>query len=272
MELTKVQKKYIYNQAKEIAHIPNPADEVESIVRCIQEFFVKNAPGHKAIIGISGGKDSTVAAALCVRALGRDHVIGVLMPNGEQSDIADSYRVCDYLGIQHLFVDIGETVNNLYKSIDYEACCGNSTVLTNTPSRIRMATLYAVSALCNGRVICTCNKSESYIGWSTKWGDVGDYAPLANLTVSDIYVLGVEMGIPEDLLFKPPADGMSGRTDEANFGFTYAELDDFLINNKVSSIETMEKIYERNIRNLHKRHASTPSPYSPCRDTEEIYF
>lgn len=258
--------KQIKLTARRITHMEDVAEEVKDMVDDIKRYFGNNGVGKNAIIGISGGKDSTIAAALCVRALGSERVIGVLMPNGEQPDIDDARKVCEYLGIKSVEVNIGETVEALYSAISYGDCCGSHTVLTNTPARIRMATLYAVSALYNGRVICTCNKSEKYVGWTTKWGDVGDYAPLANFTVHDLYVIGEQLNLPPELLYKTPADGMTGRSDEANFGFTYAELDNWIINHESPSIGSLEKICEMNRRSIHKRmDGGIPGP-GPRRD------
>lgn len=253
--------------ARHITHMEDSAEEVKDIINDIKHYFGNHGVGKNAIIGISGGKDSTIAAALCVRALGPERIIGVLMPNGEQSDIDDARRVCEYLGIKSVEVNIGETIEALYSAISYGDCCGSHTVLTNTPARIRMATLYAVSALYNGRVICTCNRSEKYIGWTTKWGDVGDYAPLENFTVHDLYVIGEELHLPAEFIYKTPADGMTGKSDEANFGFTYAELDNWLINGEYPSIGSWEKICEMNHRSQHKRMGGcVPGASAPKRD------
>ena len=232
-------------------------------IEWIKDYF-KDNPDGKAIIGISGGKDSTIAAALCVEALGADRVIGVLMPNNGQVDIGDSMEVCHTLGIDSHWIDIGDTFYCLCNAID-DACgfaqsvIHNSMIKTNLPARIRMATLYAVAALYpNSRVVNTCNRSEDYVGYSTKFGDAaGDFSPLGNLTVREILEIGDELGLPSHLVHKTPADGMCGKSDEDNLGFTYNELDDFLLNTGDISEETYNKI-ER----LHKmtRHKYTPMP------------
>lgn len=193
-------------------------------------------PSGKAVIGISGGKDSTVVAYLAVKAYGKENVVGVMMPNGEQKDINDSKRVCELLGIKNLTVNIGDA----YKSLTGEICVnlmedfadGNlkneipSQYSTNTPARLRMTTLYGVAAFLGGRVLNTCNLSESIIGWETYGGDgFGDYSPLGRLTVTEVILLGEALGIPYDLIHKVPSDGMCGKSDEDKFGFTYDELD-----------------------------------------------
>lgn len=216
--------------------------------------------GGKAVLGISGGKDSTIAAALCVRALGKENVVGVMMPNGEQADIQDSYHVCYMLGIPHMLINIGSTVNSLCNEIDteydYDKCCINNPMIkTNLPARIRMTTLYAVAALYpNSRVVNTSNYSEDYVGYSTKYGDAaGDFSPLGGFTVREVLEIGDALGLPYDLVHKTPSDGMCGKTDEDNLGFTYEQLDDY-IDGKESSIpeEIRRKIEHLNRTTRHK--------------------
>ena len=239
-------------------------------INWIKEYF-KDNPNGKAIIGISGGKDSTIAAALCVEALGADRVIGVLMPQGKQNDISDSYEVVARLKLQYHVVNIGAACEELYHFLaDAVFLCGgmravkeNTMITTNTPARLRMATLYAMAALYpNSRVVNTCNRSEDYVGYSTKFGDAaGDFSPLGNLTVREVLEIGDELGLPEHLVHKAPSDGMCGKTDEDNLGFTYNELDDFLLGTGDISEETYNKI-ER----LHTitRHKYEPMPmFSP---------
>ena len=240
----------------------------EACVNWIKEYFEDN-PDGKAIIGISGGKDSTIAAALCVEALGADRVIGVMMPNISQADIADSAKVCFILGIESHLIDIGQAYNSISMQIassfyaNDEQPLGtvwnNKMFITNTPARLRMTTLYAVAALySNSRVVNTCNASEDYVGYSTKYGDAaGDFSPLGNLTVREVLEIGDELGLPEHLVHKAPSDGMCGKTDEDNLGFTYEELDNYILGTGEVSEETMEKIDR-----LHKssRHKYQPMP------------
>lgn len=230
--------------------------EVTHMIAEIRKYFIKNGTKDtKAIIGISGGKDSTIAAALLVRALGKDRVVGVMMPNGEQKDITDSLRVCSILDIPHYTINIGSAVEALYESIDnnvdYEVDIPQ--VTTNTPARIRMATLYAVAAMVGGRVINTGNASELYIGYTTKYGDLaGDFAIFQNYYVREILAIGDYLGLPEELVHKAPGDGMSGKTDEDNVGFTYKVLDDYLIEDITPDYKTLRLIEDRHNRNLHK--------------------
>ena len=217
------------------------------IINWLQNWF-KDKLGP-AIIGISGGKDSTVCAALLVKALGAERVIGVMMPNGEQKDIDDSIKVCKLLGIKTFTINIGETVNALNKEIISEIkepgienkyiihtianskkyIINNPLYSTNTPARCRMTVLYGIAALYNGFVVNTCNLSEDWIGYSTKWGDaVGDFSILNKLTKTEVVELGDYLGLPHELTHKTPSDGMCGMSDEDKLGFTYDDLDNYI--------------------------------------------
>lgn len=229
------------------------------------------------VIGISGGKDSSVTAALCVKALGKDKVFGVLMPDGEQKDIDKSLELCEHLDIEFTTVNIGKVTEELrealfqttgkYKMSDetnFKFCKTSKTLTgpykfndvyeTNTPARIRMTTLYGVAAILgNARVANTCNLSEDWVGYSTKYGDsAGDFSPLANLTVHEVKALGYELGLPKDLIEKVPSDGMSGKSDEEKLGFTYEELDTYIRTGVIENLEHKEKIDRMHKANLHK--------------------
>lgn len=201
----------------------------DEAIAFVKDYFEKNGnEDTKVVIGISGGKDSSVVAALCCAALGKDRVIGVMMPNGIQKDINDSKRVCSFLGIKNYEVNIENGYKGLTSAIK-DALNVNETsnqYNTNTPSRLRMATLYGVAALVgNARISCNGNLSERITGFYTLWGDgAGDFAPLAYLFVNEVIQLGLELGLPEDLVRKAPSDGMCGMTDEDKLGFTYDEL------------------------------------------------
>ena len=237
-------------------------DRIDNLVKWIR---TQVPEGGKAVLGISGGKDSTIAAALCVRALGAENVVGVMMPQGLQKDIADSKEACEYLGIHHMEINIGAICNGLCNLIDMEydfdkCCINNPMIKTNLPARIRMTTLYAVAALYpNSRVVNTCNFSEDYVGYSTKYGDAaGDFSPLGGLTVREVIAIGDALGLPYDLVHKTPSDGMCGKTDEDNLGFTYEQLDDY-IDGKL--LEVPEEVRKK-IEHLHKatRHKYHPIP------------
>lgn len=235
-------------------------------VAWIRDWFEHNGNGCNAVIGISGGKDSTVVAALCVEALGKDRVIGVLMPNGKQPDIEDSIEVVEHLGISFMDVNICDgyngILNNIHDNIYIKQPNGsrigkflevsNQTKINLAP-RIRMATLYAVSQSVNGRVANTCNLSEDYIGYSTRWGDsVGDFAPLANLTSDEVVAIGDACGLPYELTHKTPSDGLCGKTDEDNFGFTYATLNKYIRTGICEDEEAKAKIDKMHEKNLFK--------------------
>lgn len=198
----------------------------EQCIQWIKDWFEVNGKGCNAVLGISGGKDSSIAAALCVEALGKDRVLGVMMPQGEQFDIDYSIELCELLGIKSMTVNVGETVDALIKALPFDA---STQTKTNIPPRVRMAVLYAVSQSNNGRVVNTCNYSEDYVGYATRYGDgAGDFGPISNFTVAEIKQVGRVLGLPEKFIEKPPLDGLCGRTDEDNLGFKYATLDAYI--------------------------------------------
>lgn len=219
-------------------------------VQWICDFFEKNGPGCNAVVGISGGKDSSIVAALCVEALGKDRVIGVLMPNGEQADIDMAKMLVDHLGIRHYTVNIKDAVDGVIKNIPFEL---SKQSRENLPPRIRMSTLYAVSQSNNGRVANTCNLSEDWVGYSTRYGDsVGDFSPCSNLTVQEMKAIGRLLGLPAVLVDKVPIDGLCGKTDEDNLGFTYAELDRYIREGVIEDSEKKKNIDRRHKNNLFK--------------------
>lgn len=219
-------------------------------VQWIRDFFEENGPGCNAVIGISGGKDSSVVAALCVEALGKDRVIGVLMPNGEQADIDMAKLLVEHLGIRHYIVNIRDAVEGVTNSIPFEL---SKQSRENLPPRIRMATLYAVSQSNNGRVANTCNLSEDWVGYATRYGDsVGDFSPCSNLTVQEVKAIGRLLGLPAVLVDKVPIDGLCGKTDEDNLGFTYAELDRYIREGVIEDPEKKENIDHRHRINAFK--------------------
>ena len=197
-------------------------------VAWIRDFFEKNGKGCPAVLGISGGKDSSVVAALCVEALGADRVVGVLMPCGEQHDISASYDLVNHLGIRHYVINVKDAVEGVKNAFPENLPISEQAKI-NLPPRIRMATVYAVSQSLGGRVANTCNLSEDYVGYSTRYGDsVGDFSPLSRLTVAEVKEIGHALGLPRHLVEKVPIDGLCDKTDEDNLGFTYAELDRYI--------------------------------------------
>ncbi len=221
-------------------------------VEWIRNFFEENGPGCNAVVGISGGKDSSIVAALCVEALGKDRVIGVLMPCGEQADISCSYKLVEHLGIKHFVINVKNAIEGLKGAFPKEIEITQQ-ASTNLPPRIRMATLYAVSQCFNGRVANTCNLSEDYVGYSTRYGDAaGDFSPLAKITVTELKEIGRLLGLPIDLVDKTPIDGLCGKTDEENLGFTYAMLDRYIRTGEIEDKEIKAKIDRLHKMNLFK--------------------
>jgi NAD+ synthase len=223
------------------------------IIEWIRGYFEQNGKNCNAVAGISGGKDSSVTAALCVKALGADRVYGVLMPQGEQYDIGYSLELVSVLGIKHFVININDSVNALLASIKESALSLNRQAVINIPARVRMTTLYAVSAAINGRVANTCNLSEDWVGYSTKYGDsAGDFSPLSRLTVTEVKALGRELALPSKFIEKVPEDGLSGLSDEENLGFTYEALDGYIREGVCEDAAVKEKIDRLQKNNLHK--------------------
>lgn len=233
----------------------NAVEIKDKIVAWIKSWFETNGKDCNAVIGISGGTDSTVVAGLCVEALGKDRVFGVLMPNGKQDDLQDAVNLANHLGIKFKIVNISGAVNEI-KTYAWMACdfsgLSNQTMINIAP-RIRMTTLYAISQSENGRVANTCNLSEDWVGYSTRWGDsVGDFSPLANITKTEVKLIGKVLGLPDELVDKVPADGLCGLTDEDNLGFTYDVLDRYIRTGEIDDAETKAKIDAMHEKNLFK--------------------
>jgi len=276
------------------------ADAKRRCVDWIKKTFDEIGPDCKAVVGISGGKDSTITAALCVEALGKERVVGVLMPCIDEDDLreklparalslfgsssnytikpdskaellamkklnaavsaqVDGYKVCEFLGIQCYCININHIVNAITRPFNYAEMKLklSDQALINILPRVRMTVLYAVSQSINGRVANTSNLSEIFLGYSTRWGDsTGDFAPLANLTVTEVKAIGheleYELGLPSYLIEKTPDDGLVGKSDEDNFGFTYKELDDFIRTGKHDTDAAGILMIERHRKNLFK--------------------
>jgi NAD+ synthase len=226
------------------------AKEVKNkLVQGIRDWFEKNGKDCKACIGLSGGKDSTIVAALCAEALGKENVIGVAIP-GKGQGMNDADEIAKYLGVEFLVVNIGAVITLLCDELHYS---GNGDLTEqaeqNIPPRVRMLIMYAISQSNNGRVIGTCNASENYIGYFTKYGDgASDFEPIAELTVHELYQIGDELGIPKKWTYKIPDDGLPhSLPDDEKFekmGFNYEKLDKY-IRTGTSGDELADKAIKR---------------------------
>lgn len=241
---------------------------VDHIVKWIQDWFEINGKGCNAVIGISGGKDSTVTAALCAKALGKDKVIGVMMPTfiGADEEIdKTSINICRHLGISYGFTPIGKPVQFILNSIEAHGFTNgepSSQTTINLPARIRMAALYAISQSNNGRVANTCNLSEDYVGYATKYGDAaGDFSPLSQYTVTEVRAIGKALGLPDEFVYRVPSDGLCGKTDEDNLGFTYDVLDKYIRTGVCEDPAVKEKIDRLHETNKFKLEPMQFCPY-----------
>jgi NAD+ synthase len=236
----------------------------DEIVEWIRDFFEKNGPGCNAVVGISGGKDSSVVAALCKEALGADRVIGVLMPRGEQVDIDMSRLLVNHLGIKNYEINIAKACDGVLSAMEEAGVTAKEQTNINLPARIRMATVYAVSQSNNGRVANTCNLSEDWVGYATRYGDgAGDFSPLSRLTVTEVKAIGRELGLPDVLVDKVPIDGLTDKTDEDNLGFSYATLDKYIREGICEDEEIKENIDRRHAANLFKLELMPAFLYEP---------
>lgn len=220
---------------------------INYIVDSIRNWFNINGKCCKAVIGISGGKDSTIVAALCAKAIGRENVIGVSMPDeGQDSKLAK--EICAFLGIDFIEVPIWPMVSCFYN------VAKSDQAKMNVPPRIRMTVLYAIAQTYNGRVMNTSNLSEDWIGYSTRWGDsVGDLMILSNYTATEVKEIGYNLDLPKEWVDKTPDDGLPGSMpDEEKFGFTYKVLDRYIKTGECEDIFIRKKIDDRHKKNLFK--------------------
>ena len=236
----------------------------EELVLWIKNWFKENGDGCKGVLGISGGKDSSVTAALLVEALGKENVVGVMMPNGEQFDIDVSIALAKHLGIKAVTVNIKDSFSGLVSQLENSGIELSRQAEIKLAPRRRMADVYAVSQSVNGRVANTCNLSEDWVGYATRYGDgAGDFSPLSKLTVQEVKALGRELGLPEMFVEKVPIDGLCGKTDEDNLGFTYAVLDKYIRTGVCEDEKTKEKIDRMHKANLFKLQLMPVFPYEP---------
>ena len=243
----------------------NVENVTKDLIKWIKEWFDGNetTPGNgvgcNAVIGISGGKDSTIVAKLCVEALGKDRVIGVMMPNGVQKDISDSIKVCELLGIKNYTINIANSVNGILAPMIRNGIELSEQTKTNLPARIRMSTLYAVSQSNNGRVSNNCNESEDVVGYATRYGDgAGDFSPLSELTTIEIMQIGDYLGLPYDLVHKTPIDGLNTNedgsyvTDEQSLGITYEDIHSYIRGDRKLDESIRNKIMDKQEKNMFK--------------------
>lgn len=234
--------------------------EIVYICDWIKRYFVENGPDAKAVIGMSGGKDSTIAAAMLCKALGSERVYGVIMPNGSMRDQDLAIKICEHYGMDYRIVDIGNITNSFYATFGHD-CTNNDRITTNTPARIRMMVLYAVASEVNGRVVNTCNQSEDYVGFSTKYGDLaGDFSIFQNYPVRWVREIGRSLGVPQPWVFKTPDDGMCGLSDEDKFGFSYETLDSLIIDGVIPPYDVYNTIMKMHDNNKHKDAIRLPKP------------
>lgn len=239
-------------------------------IQWIRDWREENGPGCNLIVGISGGVDSLVAAKLCVEAVGADKVLGVIMPNYKQDDICVAYDICQHvLSIDYLTINIGSAYDDIIDQIDAAFNVTDQTLINLAP-RLRMATLYGVSQSHNGRVVNTCNLSEDYIGYSTRYGDsAGDFAPLAQFTKSEVKRIGYYLGLPIKYVEKTPSDGLCGKSDEDNFGFTYAVLDRYIRTGICDDPEIKRRIDRLHTKNKFKLE---PMPYFNYKEDNNMTY
>ncbi len=221
----------------------NAKKMTEEVVNWIRDWFSKNGPDCNGIIAVSGGKDSSVVAALLVKALGPDRVIGVMLPQGEQFDIDVSQKLIAHLGIKGYTINIKAAFDGIMGELEKSLPEIQPATVTNLPARLRMSATYALSQSMNGRVANTCNLSEDWVGYSTRYGDgAGDFSPLSKFTVQEVKAIGRELGLPSIFVDKVPIDGLQAKTDEENLGFTYEVLDRYIREGVCEDPVTKEKI------------------------------
>ena len=239
------------------------------IIKFIKD-YVENAHAKGVVLGMSGGKDSFVVAALATEAVGPDNVFGIIMPNGTQKDIDDAIFECKFLKIKYCISNIenlyNETVSLTKTALQTDELSKITTL--NIAPRLRTNLLYSVAGTLGYLVANTSNLSERMVGYSTKWGDsVGDFAPILSLTKTEVQKLGEELNLPNNLVYKKPADGLTGLTDEDVLGFTYEELDEFIRNGIKGS--NFEKILKLHKQSSHKRNPIKSFEYNKKNYFEE---
>jgi len=230
----------------------NPEQTAEKLVKWLKDYFDNNGQPINAVVGCSGGKDSTVVLAALTKAIGPDRIYAILMPNGEQADIDDSYKVCEFLGLKPHVCNIQDAYNGVVGSVSGEFEPTRQMKINLAPV-LRMTTLKAISQCVNGRFTCNGNASEAYIGWFTIDGDDrGSVKPLINMTVTEVIQVGEALGLPDWMIHKTPTDGLCGQTDEDKFGFTYEVLDKYIRTGEIDDLDIKAKIDDMHNKNAFK--------------------
>jgi NAD+ synthetase len=240
----------------------NAEKVTKDLIKWIQEYFV-SSDGKNIVIGISGGKDSTICAELCARAVGRMNVYGLILPDGEQKDLNEAIAVCRHIGIKYEILNIEKLSKEMLSLLKETFHCLPMTdaYKYNTPARLRMTMLYGLATLMGGRVCCTSNLSEEYIGWNTKWGDaVGDFAPLLDFTAMEVREIGEVLNLPRKFIYKTPIDGMREGSDEKAFGFSYDKLDLYL---RKEEFDFQVNYYDNDISKINKMHNQASHKRNP---------
>ena len=228
--------------------------DIKAAIQSIIDWLtaIKKSGCKGVALGLSGGKDSTVVAMLAVKVWGKDNVHGLIMPNRSWDDVEDAMSVAKTLGIEYTIQPIKSAYNAVVDNFHV-----SEQAATNIAPRLRMTALYAYAQTHGLRVIGTGNRSERYIGWCTKFGDMGcDMNPIAHLTCGQVVEIGLylaeEFGLNPTLIRRLPADGLTGKTDEDNFGFTYDQLDAYILNGTSGNKKINKKIEKMHNTALHK--------------------
>ena len=223
------------------------------VIKWVKKLFEEKFPDKNCCIALSGGKDSSVVAAICVAALGKDRVKAIMLPQHVQSDIDYSVLCANHLGIEYKVVNIGATVDSIITEMEANGVEVTKQARVNVPARVRMTELYFYAQCNNGIPSCNCNLSEDWVGYATFGGDgFGSFAPLSQLTVSEVRAIGHELGLPSELVDKTPTDGLCGKTDEDNLGFTYDTLDRYIRTGEIDDEDVKAKIDSIHEKNLFK--------------------
>lgn len=232
---------------------------------------IRKAGVDGAVIGISGGIDSALAATLTVKALGKDKVLGIHMPESSltpSEDSKDAKTLADWLGIEFQTIDISGIISAFMAAIP-ESESADRLSMGNLKARIRMSLLYFHANRMNRMVIGTGNKTEILLGYFTKYGDGGvDLEPIGGLYKTDVWELSRRLGVPESIITKKPSAGLwAGQTDEAELGISYLKVDEVLkrleqyedpetiLNTLEISVEQLNSVINRIEKSEHKRSA-----------------